>query len=110
MLKNPVSKKNQGYKKLLMNINKKSIKQYIQEHQALFWSVPKEKKEEISEILLIETILNYGTWEDVMELFEVVGLHRAANIFFKASENRTRHNFLPQVENYFKIYFQRHAL
>jgi hypothetical protein len=83
--------------------------EYIKNHNALFWAVPKEKRATISDTLLVETILNYGTWEDVNELFELIGLKQTATIFFAASQNRARHNFLPQVENYFRIYFQHHA-
>ena len=86
-----------------------STQEYIQNHQALFWSVPKEKKHEISEILLVETILNYGTWEDVLELFEVLKIEKVAQIFGFSTQNRPRHNYLPQVENYFRLYFAHHV-
>ncbi|GHT33614.1 hypothetical protein AGMMS49574_19680 [Bacteroidia bacterium] len=42
-------------------------KQYIAKHKSLFWYTPEDKKEEISDSLLVETILNYGTLENVKE-------------------------------------------
>jgi hypothetical protein len=83
--------------------------QFIQKKKSLFWAVPKEKKSEISDALLVETILNYGTLEDVRELFSVLGMHQTATIFFQTSQNRARHNYFPPVENYFRLYFQRHV-
>ena len=32
------------------------LKAYIRKHNALFWYIPQEKKEEVSDELLIETI------------------------------------------------------
>ena len=47
---------------------------YIEKRNDLFWSVKKEKRRDVSEMLVVETILNYGTLEDVRELFKVLGL------------------------------------
>lgn len=85
------------------------IQAFIQKKKSLFWAVPKEKKSDISNILLVETILNYGTLEDVRELISLLGLRQTAAIFFQSSQNRERHNYFPPVENYFRLYFQRHV-
>lgn len=85
------------------------IQTFIQKKQSLFWAVPKDKKKDISDPLLVETILNYGTLEDVRELIMLLGLRQTASIFFKTSQNRERHNYFPPVENYFRLYFQRHV-
>ena len=82
---------------------------YIQERSPLFWSVSPAKRAEISDILLVETILNYGEIEDLRALFDLLGLSRVAAIFFAATQNRTRDNYLPVVKNYFTLYFSRHA-
>ena len=85
------------------------IQQFVQKKQSLFWAVPKEKKNDIGHILLVETILNYGTLEDVRELINLLGLRQTAAIFFQSSQNRERHNYFPPVENYFRLYFKRHV-
>ena len=85
------------------------IQEFIKKKQSLFWAVPKEKKHEISDTFLVETILNYGTLEDVRELISLLGLHQTATIFFQTSKNRERHNYFPPVENYFRLYFKRHV-
>jgi hypothetical protein len=87
----------------------KSIVEYIEERKDLFWSVGKNQKKDIGEVLLVETILNYGTLEDVRELIALVGLKQVATVFFNNTQNPTRHNYFPEVENFFRLYFQRHA-
>ena len=82
---------------------------YIEKRSDLFWSVKKEKRTEISEILLVETILNYGTLDDVRDLIRIQGLEDTAKIFFKATQNRVRNNYFPEVENFFNLYFTRYA-
>jgi hypothetical protein len=86
-----------------------SIEQYIEKRKSLFWSVGDSRKKDISETLLVETILNYGTLEDARELIALLGLSHVATIFFSNTENKTRHNYFPEVENYFRLYFKRHA-
>jgi hypothetical protein len=86
-----------------------SIEKYIEKHKNLFWSVGADHKKDISKTLLVETILNYGTLEDCRELIAILGLKETAKIFFQNTQNRSRHNYYPEVENYFRLYFQRHA-
>jgi hypothetical protein len=81
---------------------------FIQKHSDLFWSVSLSKKEQISETLLVETILNYGSLEDTKELLELLGTEKTA-LIFSENVNKTRNNYLPIVENYFRLYFNRHA-
>lgn len=87
----------------------KAIENYIEHRKNLFWSVSDSRKKDIGEPLLVETILNYGTLEDVRELIAVLGLKQTATVFFDATQGRTRHNYFPEVENYFRLYFQRHV-
>ena len=82
---------------------------YIEKRSDLFWSVKKEKRTEVSETLLVETILNYGTLDDVRDLIRVLGLNHTASIFFAATQNRIRSNYFPEVENFFRLYFTRYA-
>jgi len=47
-------------------MNSLEIKQFIREQSNLFWYVPDDKKEKISNELLVATILNYGNINDVI--------------------------------------------
>ena len=49
------------------------VKAFIRKNAHLFWYIPDEKKENISDETLVEFILNYGTLEDVKEMKELLG-------------------------------------
>ncbi len=90
-------------------MNSPEIKKFIREHAALFWYTPEDKKEEISASFLVETILNYGKLEDIKKLIDVMGIETVADIFFKATAEGRRSNYYKPVQNFFTIYFKRHA-
>ncbi len=70
---------------------------------------PSNQKKNVGESVLVETIFNYGTLEDVRELIALLGLEHTAEIFYQATENRSRKNYFPVVENFFKLYFDFHV-
>lgn len=84
------------------------LKQYIEKHQALFWYTPEDKKEEISDSLLVESILNYGTLDDVRQLIQILGVNHVARVFFAAKE-RQKMNYYPEIYNFFRHVFARYA-
>ena len=86
----------------------KEIKKFIKEHSSLFWYIKQDAKERISVEFLVETILNYGTLNDIKKLFKVIGFKTAAEIFFKQSSMK-RSNYFPKVKTFFTFYFNRHA-
>ena len=86
-----------------------AIKAYIRERGDLFWYSPEDKGETVSDELLVEHILNYGTMEDVRELFNVMGLQRVAEVF-RGMTGRKALNFFPEIWNFFNLFFMRHAL
>ena len=83
--------------------------EYIEKRKYLFWSIHNSQKKNISDNVLVETILNYGTLEDVRALIDLLGLEKTAEVFYHATENRERKNYFPEVENYFTLYFDRHV-
>jgi len=84
------------------------IKEFIHDHSDLFWSLPEDKKVEISEAVLVEYILNYGTLQDCLRLMEIMGVRQVAAVFRKA-EGRQKLNYFPEIYNFFSLYFARHA-
>ncbi|MEI7587706.1 hypothetical protein [Runella sp.] len=86
-----------------------AIETYIRQHRSLFWSVSDDKLSDISDVLLVETILNYGTLEDVRELIKIKGLKSVAATFYKTTVSRNRNNYFPEVANFFNLYFKRHV-
>ena len=87
------------------------IKQFICEHRNLFWYTPEDKKEEISDEFLVETILNYGDMDAVVQLFQLMGINQVAEIFFRTINlsDRRRGNYHELTANYFTIVFKKYA-
>lgn len=82
--------------------------EYIKQHASLFWYTPEAKKSEISDSLLVETILNYGTMDDVKALFDLMGIEKVAIVFFSA-KGRQKLNYYPQIYNFFTLVFNRYV-
>jgi hypothetical protein len=89
----------------------KERKQYIAKQKNLFWYTPENKKEEISDNLLVETILNYGDMEAVVQLFQLMGIENVAKVFFDSinQSERRRNNYYELTLNYFTLLFERYA-
>jgi len=90
------------------NINSPEIKAFIRKHSSLFWYIPEEKKEDISHEVLVEFILNYGSMDDVKELFRIMGIKEAARAFNNAT-GRRRLNYFPEIHHYFSLFFKKYA-
>jgi len=88
-----------------------AIKDYIDQRHDLFWYTPQPKSEKVTDDLLVETILNYGTMDDVRELFRVMGIKQVAQIFFKSitQSERRKNNYFELTVNYFTLLFNRYA-
>ncbi|GHT22557.1 hypothetical protein AGMMS4957_12900 [Bacteroidia bacterium] len=84
------------------------IKDFIREHQALFWYSPEDKCETVSDELLVETILNYGTMAAVLQLFKVMGIKNVAKVFYGMTGRKAK-NIYPEIHNYFNLYFKKYA-
>ena len=82
---------------------------FVKKHKSLFWYTPEEHLSQISLAFLIETILNYGTLDDVRELFYLVGIKNVADTFFESIRKSERNNYFPDVENFFTLYFKKYV-
>lgn len=87
------------------------IKAFIRSHSALFWYTPEDKKEEISEEFLVETILNYGDIKSVKELISLMGINKISKMFFDSisQSERRKGNYHELTLNYFTLLFKRYA-
>lgn len=82
--------------------------QYIDAHQKMFWYTPEDKKPDISDSLLVETILNYGTLDDIRQLMEVLTPERTAEVFFSATGRQVQ-NYYPEIRHYFTLVLKKYA-
>jgi hypothetical protein len=85
-----------------------AVKEFIRKNGYLFWYTPEDKGEKVTDELLVETVLNYGSWEQVHDLFEVAGLQNVAGIF-RGMTGRKKLNYFPEIHNYFDLYFKKYA-
>ncbi len=94
-----------------MNEHTPEIKSFINEHANLFWYIPNNKKEEISNEVLVETILNYGDKEAVIKLFHLLGINNVAELFYNSinRSSRRKGNYQEITINYFTKVFNKYA-
>jgi hypothetical protein len=85
-----------------------ALKDFIEAHGALFWYTPPPKGDNVTDELLVESVLNYGSMEDIKELFRLAGLKQTAAVF-KNMTGRKQLNFYPEIWNYFNLFFLRYA-
>ncbi len=78
----------------------------VKKRSYLFWSTKNYKG--LSKEAVLEGVLNYGTMKDVQEVFSILGMNNAANIFYKQIKNK-RNNYRPEIKNYFKLYFKKYT-
>jgi len=91
-----------------MDMYSSEIKAFIKEKSSLFWSVPEDKKEEVSPAVLVETILNYGSMDDVRKLIRLMGMEEVARVFFSV-KGRQKLNYYPEIYHYFSLVFKKYA-
>ena len=82
--------------------------QIIDKNRHLFWYTPEENKQDISDSLLVERILNDGTLDDYRDLISALGGRRVAEIFFSA-QGRQRGNYYPEIYHFFSLLLSKYA-
>lgn len=85
-----------------------SREQLISKHKNLFWYTPDDQKQNVSDALLVENILNYGTLDDYRELVQILGKERVAEVFFSAT-GRQKQNYYPEIYHFFSLVLKKHA-
>lgn len=82
--------------------------QIIDKNRALFWYTPEDKKHDISDSLLVETILNEGSLDDFRDLVDALGKKHVAKVFFSASD-RQKQNYYPEIYHFFSLVLSQYA-
>lgn len=81
-----------------------TINNFIKKRPYLIWHV--KNFDNLSEESIIEAVLNYGNWDDLQKMIKILGLKKIARIF-KKKFNQKRCNYLPEIKNYFRLYFNK---
>ena len=84
-----------------------ALKDFIKKRRHLIWYV--KDFDHLSEEAIVESVLNYGDFDDVKKLFSILGLREVAKIFYKQIR-RKRSNYRPEIKNYFALYFKTHEV
>ena len=86
-----------------------TIHDFIKKRKHLLWYV--KDTDQVDEAAIVEATLNYGDWNDVQALFQILTIERAAKIFRAKSKPGAlrRSNYRPEVAAYFSRYFHQYA-
>lgn len=74
----------------------------------MFWYTPEAEKLHISDDLLVETTLNYGTLDDYRELRDILTPQKLARVFFSATGRKAR-NYYPEIRSFFSLVLKQYA-
>ena len=85
-----------------------SREQLINKHRQLFWYTPDNRKLAISDALLVETLLNYGSLDDFHELIDTLGGKKVAEVFFSA-KGRQKDNYYPEIYHFFSLVLSKYV-
>ena len=80
--------------------------QELIKNQHLIWYTKDYDK--LNDEAIVEAVLNYGDWNDVQELFKIMGIKRVSEVFMTYAF-RPRTNYFPDIRNYFNLYFEKYA-
>ncbi len=83
-----------------------TVQEFAKNRPGLFWST--RDYASLSPEAVVEAVLNYGNWEDVQKLFEILTLKKTAEIFYRQT-TRLRTNYDPKISHYFNLYFKKYA-
>ncbi|MDP3948659.1 MAG: hypothetical protein Q8Q17_01780 [bacterium] len=85
-----------------------AIHDFIAARKHLVWYVKNPRA--LDDEAIVEATLNYGNWDDVQKLIEILGMEKVARIFRKQMiVGRQRGNYYPEVAHYFTLYFNKHV-
>lgn len=83
-----------------------TINDFIKKRPYLIWYI--KDYENLSEEVIVESVLNYGDFDDIKKMFDILGIKKVTAIFNKQISQK-RNNYLPKIKNYFNLYFKKYA-
>lgn len=83
-----------------------TINEFIKQKPHLIWYT--KNYDGLSKEAIVEAVLNYGDFDDVKKIIEILGIKEVAAIF-REQAARPRCNYRPEIKNYFQLYFTKYA-
>ncbi len=62
----------------------------------------------LSEKSMLEHLINYGDWDDILKTIDILGIEKTTSIFNESIRN-PRNNFSPKTTNFFKLFLPKYA-
>jgi hypothetical protein len=82
------------------------LKRVFNKKPYLNWYVRDHKS--LSSESVLESVLNYGDWQDFLDVKETLGLRKTMELF-EDIKGKKRINLRPATLNYFNKYFNKYA-
>ena len=83
-----------------------AIQKFIKQRPYLVWYV--KDPSHLNDEAIVEHVLNYGNWEDVRKMIDILGVKKTAKIFSQQVKQK-RCNYHKKTKSYFTLYFNKHA-
>ncbi|MDD2758254.1 MAG: hypothetical protein PHD72_02670 [Patescibacteria group bacterium] len=83
-----------------------TLKSFVKTKQFLFWDAKDPAR--LSAPAVLQSVLNFGDFDDVKKVCQIIGREKAAEIFNKQIKSK-RSNYRPEIKNYFQLYFKKYA-
>ena len=83
-----------------------TINEFIKQKPYLIWYT--KNYDGLSQEAIVEAVLNYGDFDDVQKIIQILGVRKVAAIFRKQAA-MPRCNYDSKIKNYFSLYFAKHA-
>ncbi|MDP3244165.1 MAG: hypothetical protein Q8M83_00720 [bacterium] len=83
-----------------------TIREFIKKRPYLIWYT--KDFDHLSTEAIVESILQYGDFDDVKQFIKLLGVRNIARIF-KTQIKGPRVNYDPKIVNFFKLYFKKHG-
>ena len=85
-----------------------TIHNFIKKRKHLIWYVRNYDK--LNAEAIVEATLNYGDWDDVQKLIQILGIKKMARIFKKQTSFKSKRcNYDIKTKHYFQLYFNKYA-
>jgi len=84
----------------------KQAREMVKRKPYLVWY--SKNHDDLSVQSIVEAVLNYGDWDDVLEIKEILGV-KGMQAVFKEIKSKRRVNLRPQTINFFDNYFEKYA-
>lgn len=82
--------------------------EFIEKNKHLFWYIKSDKIKDIDNEVLVEFIFNYGTWEDVKQLVEILGRAELKNVY-DGLDDRKKGNYFDCAFNFLQLITTKYA-